>query len=123
MSSEIFPHVWLPEPKLAFHYGFMKELKLVAKVSERVDYLPEWPGFHRVFGLHIRGAGEGCHIELDKELEAEFSASSTPHIVLADRLIRTIQGWKLNVTSCPASYLRTLLLTFSYCSPLWIVVT
>ncbi|MEW5744420.1 MAG: hypothetical protein AB1805_03125 [Nitrospirota bacterium] len=70
----------------------MRELKVVAKATERVDYLPEWPGFHRVFGLHMRSAGAGCHIELDKELEVELRASSTPHIVLADRLIRTIQG-------------------------------
>ena len=136
MSSEISPHVWFPEPKLAFHpdrqsdqdihplrgllrfgphssglvpdpirvatiapagegrylYGFMKELNSAAKATERADYLPEWPGFHRVFGLHMRGAGPGCHVELNIELEAEFRASSTPHIVLADRLIRAIQG-------------------------------
>ncbi len=136
MSSEIAPHVWLPEPKLAFHpdrtsdrevhplrgllrfgphsaglvpdpirvatlapvgessrlYGFMKELNSVYKPTERKDYLPEWPGFHRVFGLHMRGAGSGCHVELDPQLETEFRASSTPHIVLADRLVRAIQG-------------------------------
>jgi len=70
----------------------MKELNSVARPTERTDYLPEWPGFHRVFGLHMRGAGTGCHIELDKELESEFRDSSTPHVVLADRLIRAIQG-------------------------------
>lgn len=135
MSSEIFPHIWLPEPKLSFHpdrssdqdihplrgllkfgphssglvpdpirvatiapageahclYGFMKELNLVASATERTEYLPEWPGFQRVFGLHMRGAGGGCHIELDSELEAEFHASPTPHVVLVDRLIRAIQ--------------------------------
>src|SRR6266852_6092931 len=128
MSSEIAPHVLLPEPKLAFHpdrtsdreihplrgllrfgphskglvpdpirvatlapagesrrlYSFMKELKSVSKVSERRDYLPEWPSFHRVFGLHMGAAGGDCHVELDKELESEFRASSVPHIVLAD---------------------------------------
>jgi hypothetical protein len=136
MSSEISPHIWLPEPKLSFHpdrssdqdihplrgllrfgphstgllpgpirvatiapsgeahylYDFMKELNSVARPTERKDYLPEWPGFHSVFGLHMRGAGNGCHIELDKELEHELNDSSTPHVVLADRLIRAIQG-------------------------------
>ena len=96
MSSQIAPHMCLPEPKLAFHperisdrhihplegllrfgpyssgmvpdpirvatiapagesgrlYGFMKELNSEAKATERVDYLPAWPGFQRVFGLH-----------------------------------------------------------------------
>ena len=135
MTSEIGRHLWLPEPKLAFHpdrtsdrdvhplrgllrfgphssglvpdpirvatiapagesrrlYGFMKELNSVCPATERTDYLPAWPGFQRVFGLHMRGAGRGCHIELDEELEAEFRTSSTPHIVLADRLMRAIQ--------------------------------
>lgn len=136
MSSEIASHVWLPEPKLAFHperasdrdihplqgllrfgpysaglvpdpiriatiapageghrlYSFMKELNSVYRPTERQDYLPEWPGFHSVFGVHMRGAGDGCHIELDRNLEAEFRASSMPHIALADRLVRSIQS-------------------------------
>ena len=132
MSSEIAPHVFLPEPKLAFHpertsdrdlhpllglirfgpyssglvpdpirvatitpsgdssrlFSFMKELNSTAKATERADYLPDWPGFHRVFGLHMRAATRSCHIELDAELEHEFRASSSPHIVLTDRLGR-----------------------------------
>lgn len=134
MSSEMSPHVWLPEPKLAFHpdritdrdvhplrgllrfgphssglmpdpirvatltpagessriYGFMKELNAVHRPTERMDYLPEWPGFQRVFGLHMRAAGGGCHVELDRQLETDFCSSSTPHIVLADRIVRAI---------------------------------
>jgi hypothetical protein len=73
-------------------YSFMKELNAAHKPTERKDYLPEWPGFHSVFGLHMRGAGAGCHVELDTQLEMQFGASSTPHIVLADRLVRAIQG-------------------------------
>jgi hypothetical protein len=136
MSSEIAPHICLPEPQLSFHpdrnsdrevhplrgllrfgphsaglvpdpirvatltpagdghrlYSFMKELNSVHKATERLDYLPAWPGFHSVFGVHMRGAGGACHVELDTQLEAEFVASSTPHIVLADRLVRAIQS-------------------------------
>ena len=138
MSSQIKPHVCLPEPTLAFHpdrtsdreihplrgllrfgphsaglvpdpirvatlapageshrlYGFMKELNSMYKPTEREDYLPEWPGFHSVFGLHMRGVGGSCHVELDTQLDPEFQASSTPHIVLADRLVRAIQGFE-----------------------------
>ena len=72
-------------------YRFMKELSSVYKPTERTDYLPDWPGFHSVFGLHMRPAGGGCHLELDTQLETEFSKSATPHIVLADRLVRGIQ--------------------------------
>ena len=136
MSSEINPHIWLPEPRLAFHpdrasdrethplrgllrfgphsaglvpdpirvatlapagegqrlYSFMKELNSVYKPTERKDYLPDWPGFHAVFGLHMRGAGGGCHVELDAQLETDFRSSPNPHIVLAERLVRAIQG-------------------------------
>ena len=136
MSSEIAPHICLPEPKLAFHpervsdrdihpllglvrfgpyssglvpdpirvatitptgdssrlFDFMKELNNTAKAGERADYLPDWPGFHRVFGLHMRAASRSCHVELDATLEEEFRNSPSPHIALADRLVRAIQG-------------------------------
>lgn len=136
MSSEIYPHVCLAEPKLAFHpdrssdrdihplkgllrfgpyssglvpdpvriatiapanegrrlFDFMKQLNSKAQPTERIDYLPEWPGFHGVFGLHMRGAARSCHIELDAGVENEFQASPSPHIVLAERLVRAIQS-------------------------------
>ncbi len=73
--------------------AFMKELNSRYQPKERKDYLPEWPGFHSVFGLHMRGAGGACHVELDAQLEADFRASPTPHVVLADRLVRAIHGF------------------------------
>jgi hypothetical protein len=136
LSSEIFPHVGLTEPKLAFHpdrpsdrdihplkgllrfgpyssglvpdpvrvatiapanegrrlFDFMKQLNSQARPTERIDYLPEWPGFHGVFGLHMRGAARSCHIELEAGFDDEFQASPSPHIVLAERLVRAIQS-------------------------------
>lgn len=136
MNSEIFPHVCLAEPKLAFHpdrasdreihplrglirfgpyssglvpdpirvatiapkneggrlFDFMRQLNSPARATERVDYLPNWPGFHSVFGLHMRGAARTCHIELDAAFEDEFRKSSSPHVVLADRLVRAVQS-------------------------------
>jgi len=75
-------------------YNFMKELNSVYKPTERRDYLIEWPGFQRIFGLHMRAAGGGCHVELDAQIETELRSSSTPHIVLAERLVRAIQGFE-----------------------------
>ncbi len=136
MSTQISPHLWLPEPQLSFHpdrssdrdvhplrglltygphskslvpdpvrvatlspsgesdrlYGFMKELNSSYKPRERKDYLPDWPGFHGVFGIPMRGAGGGCHVDLDEDLEAGFTASTTPHVVLADRITRAVQA-------------------------------
>ena len=78
-------------PKL---YSFMKELNSVQKPTERMDYLIEWPGFQSVFGVHMRAAGIGCHVELDSQIEDELHSSTKPHIVLADRLVRAIQGFE-----------------------------
>lgn len=135
MSSQVAPHVCLPEPVLAFHpsrtsdrtshplrglasygpysaglvpdpirvatiaphddapkiYEFMKNLKRSFHPQERKDYLPNWPGFHGVFGLHVRGAGGGCHVTLAPGLEDELRDSPTPHLVLAECLTRIIQ--------------------------------
>ena len=135
MTTELDPHMCLPEPELMFHpdrnndrdihplrgllrfgphsgilmpdpirvatispagesdhlYGFMKELNSEYAPTERREYLPKWPGFRSVFGLHMRGAGQGCHIELSTKLDSEFIDSETPHILLADCLVRAIQ--------------------------------
>ena len=135
MTSQVAPHIWLPEPQLAFHpdrstdkevhplrglirfgpyskglvpdpirvatiaphgeskplYDFMKELGSSAQPRERREYVPEWPGFRKVFNLDLRGAGKGCHLELDVSLENELRSSERPHVVLAERLVRTIQ--------------------------------
>ena len=75
-------------------YSFMKELNNVYQPTERKDYLVPWPGFNSVFGLRMRGSGSGCHVELDSKLENELESSSKPHIVLAERLVRAIQGFE-----------------------------
>jgi hypothetical protein len=135
VTSQIAPHVWLPEPQLAFHpdrssdremhplrgllrfgpyskglvpdpirvatiapagessrlYGFMKELSTPARPRERREYVPEWPGFRKVFNLDLRGARKGCHLELDGSLDEDLKRSERPHVLLAERLVRTIQ--------------------------------
>ena len=72
-------------------YQFMKSLSLRFSPSERKDYLPEWPGFQRVFGLHMRGAGRGCHVELGPELENQLHDSTNPHHTLSASLVRAVQ--------------------------------
>lgn len=73
-------------------FAFVRELNASCKPTERREYLPGWPGFHRVFGLHMRAAGRGCHTELDAQLESDLNVSPTPHVVLADRLLRAVQS-------------------------------
>jgi hypothetical protein len=73
-------------------YTFLRELNSSFKPIERREYLPEWPGFHQIFGIHMRAAGGSCHAELAADLEQAFAASPTPHTVLADRIARAIQS-------------------------------
>ena len=70
--------------------AFMDRLEAKYSPRERSDYLPEWPGFHSVFGVHVREASHYCHIKLNPEIETNVKASSTPHMVLADQLVRAI---------------------------------
>lgn len=81
-----------PEVDSESLYAFMRELNSTYEPSERKDYLPKWPGFRAVFGVGMRGAARDCHIKLDAHLEREFQESQTPHVVLADRLVRAIQS-------------------------------
>ena len=77
-------------------YTFMKRINSTHEPKERTDYLPAWPGFQGVFGLHLRGAGDPCHIELDQDLENMFEESRNPHTVLAESLGRTIQRLQMH---------------------------
>ena len=81
-----------PAGESARLYGFMKELKAQYAPKERIEYLPEWPGFHGIFGVHMRAAGSACHVELDDRIESEFGNSSKPHAVLAEALTRAIHA-------------------------------
>lgn len=72
-------------------FSFMKQLNASFPASERRDYLPEWPGFQRVFGLRMSAADRSCHLELDDKLEQEIQESPAPHVVAAERIVRAIQ--------------------------------
>lgn len=72
-------------------YDFMKELNREFNPNERRDYLPTWPGFSRVFNVHMRAAANSCHIQLDDKLGPEMAASDSPHVVLSSRIIRALQ--------------------------------
>ncbi len=73
-------------------FDFMRSVKLRHLPKERKGYLPEWPGFRETFRVDLKPASEMCLVELDKKFEASFCSSQKPHVVLAERLSRTIQG-------------------------------
>jgi len=132
--EELAPHIWIPEPQLAFHsdrtsdrdihplrglqrfgphslgyvpdpiriatlspatespriHDFISSLGRPSQPRERRDYLPNWPGFRSIFGIDVRAASLTCRIELDYNIDTELAASPTPHVVLADQLVRAI---------------------------------
>lgn len=81
----------VPNSDGAALFSFMKELRAPAKATERLDYLPDYPGFEQVFRLRMEGAPSHCHVALDPRLEREFQQSARPHITLAEHLVRAIQ--------------------------------
>lgn len=134
MTSEVQPHLWLPEPMLTFHPGrpsdcsrhpleglcrfgpysagvlpdpirvatltphggsdalfrFMRELKQKHVPLERKDYLPDWPGFRTAFSIDMTAAGPDCRLELDVRLDADLKEAESPHVILADRIVRSL---------------------------------
>ena len=73
-------------------YEFIRRLRRRWKPSERTDYLPDWPGFREVFGLDMRAAGSSWHIQLEDRVDADVQMSETPHVVLAEHIVRAIQA-------------------------------
>jgi len=53
----------------------------------------------------MRGAASGCHVELDLQLERDFEASPTPHVILAERILRAIQGLEARRTEFDVLFL------------------
>ena len=70
--------------------GLLKELEARHTPRERHQYLPEFPGFSRVFGIRAVPAAQNAQVELVRQVERDLSASDVPHLTLADRLVRCL---------------------------------
>ena len=93
---------WMPNPirvatlapagESQILFDFLKGLKSEYAPEERKDYLPKWPGFHGVFGIHVQPAPMNCRVEISDKVEIDLYNSPTPHAVLADNLVRAIHN-------------------------------
>ncbi|MEM9316239.1 MAG: hypothetical protein AAGA95_16590 [Pseudomonadota bacterium] len=81
-------------------YGFLKELRSPATAKERLEYLPDWPGFEIVFRARMSAAAPGCHIKLDDAFEAHIQQAVNPHVAISERLVREIR----NLYACRAEF-------------------
>jgi hypothetical protein len=70
--------------------GLLAELEARAVPRERLDYLPEFPGFTRVFRTGVVLAGAGAHVELAPELDRAIRGGSQPHRDLAEAITQAI---------------------------------
>lgn len=72
--------------------GLLSELEQKHQPKERRQYLIEFPGFSRVFGLRVCGASQVAHRRLPDSFDAELEASPQPHLLLAERLTQAISS-------------------------------
>lgn len=72
-------------------FEFLRELNQPARPQERTDYLPDWASFNSVFQTRLAPAASHCRRELDGQLDGELKDSAAPGLLLAERLIRSIQ--------------------------------
>jgi hypothetical protein len=73
---------------------FIAEFEQSHAPRERKNYLPEWPGFSKVFGLRImRADSESAHVELPGDLDAKLARADKPHTVLAEELTHALRAF------------------------------
>jgi hypothetical protein len=72
--------------------NLLRELQQRHRPVERRNYLPDFPGFSKVFGVQIDLASTGCHIELPSTLSEDIKRADRPHRLLADTIIRALHN-------------------------------
>jgi hypothetical protein len=75
-----------PYGKLLDVKRLLDELERQHHPKERVNYLPEFLGFSRVFGLRV--VQSACTVELPKGLDERLASSDRPHLILSEEITR-----------------------------------
>ena len=68
----------------------IQELEQKHRPRERTQYLPEFPGMSRVFGIRAVSGPANTKIEILQQLDQEITGAERPHIVLAERLASSL---------------------------------
>lgn len=68
----------------------MREIDQPQKPKERRKYLPDFPGFSKLFGVQLAKARGPTAIELPADMLQQMRNSPRPHQVLADALTRAL---------------------------------
>jgi len=81
----VYPHGFMPKIR-----SFMGEFEQRHVPRERRNYLIDFPGFSRLFGLRLTMAAADVHVELPAGIDNEVRTNLRPHLRLAEVLLNTI---------------------------------
>ena len=72
--------------------GQVRELEQTHRARERRAYLPEYPGFEKIFGVRLARGASGTSIELPGDLSERMKVAQSPHLVLAEALTHALSA-------------------------------
>ena len=81
----VYPHGFMPKVR-----SFMREFEQHHAPKERRNYLIDFPGFSRLFGLRLTMAAPDVHVELPPGVDNDLHINPRPHLRLAELLQSTI---------------------------------
>ncbi len=87
-----------PHGELSRMDDLVSELEQPAHPQERRQYLVDFNGMSRVFGVRVVADDDAVRLELPRDVEKEISASAQPHHHLATVLTRAIDAVKAHRT-------------------------
>lgn len=79
-----------PQDALDVANGLVAELRATHRPGERREYLIDYPGFHRVFGLDIATGSDGSVIPLPADLDERLASSPNPRQTLTQSIAAAI---------------------------------
>ena len=92
VSNPIRIAIIAPGGELDRVVGQLRELEQTHRPRERRVYLPEYPGFEKIFGVRLARGGSGTSIELPEDLAARMNVAQSPHLVLAEALTHALSA-------------------------------
>ncbi len=96
LSDPIRVAIIAPQGKVASVVELLREMQKSHRPRERRQYLMDFPGFSKVFGVRLtRAMGPANTIELASTLTQEMERSEKPHMVLAEAMTRALSALRL----------------------------
>lgn len=95
-----------PPDELHIAKRLVAEMRCKHQPGERRDYLVEYPGFHRIFGLDVSTAPAECTVSMPADLEDRLDRADNPRQVLTGALADAIGAAAARRTSFDVLMIR-----------------